>query len=77
MRTFDDLQGRQWQAALMEASFGSVVLVFGRLGGSEVVQKTLDAEAANITAAEALLANLDDAGLRALLAEAAPWSHDD
>lgn len=75
MRTFDDTQGRHWQAALMEASFGGVVLVFGRLGGSEVLQKSLDADAANLDAAEQLLANLDEAGLQALLAEAVPWSN--
>lgn len=75
MRTFDDAQGRHWQAALMEASFGGVVLVFGRLGGSEVLQKSLDAEAANLGAAEQWLANLDEAGLQALLAAAVPWSN--
>jgi hypothetical protein len=73
MRTFDDTQGQHWQAALMEASFGGVVLVFGRIGGNEVLQKALDAEAANLDAAEQLLANLDEAGLRAFLAEAVPW----
>ena len=74
MRTFDDAQGQRWQAALMEASFGGVVLVFGRIGGSEVLQKPLDAQAANITAAEELLAALDESGLRTFLAEAVPWS---
>ncbi|HEY9513947.1 MAG TPA: hypothetical protein VIQ48_15380 [Rhodanobacter sp.] len=74
MRTFDDTQGHHWQAALMEASFGGVVLVFGRLGGSEVLQKSLDADVANLDAAEQLLANLDEAGLQAFLAEAVPWS---
>lgn len=75
MRTFDDAQGRSWQAALMDASYGGVVLVFGRIGGSEVLQKNLEANVTNITAAEALLAGLDDAGLRAFLAEAVPWSY--
>ena len=73
MRTFDDTQGQHWQAALMEASFGGAVLVFGRIGGGEVLQKFLDAEAANLDAAEQLLATLDEAGLRAFLAEAVPW----
>ena len=54
MRTFDDAQGRSWQAALMDASYGGVVLVFGRIGGSEVLQKNLEANVTNITAAEAL-----------------------
>ncbi|HTM27946.1 MAG TPA: hypothetical protein VL097_01130 [Rhodanobacter sp.] len=75
MRTFDDAQGQHWQAALMEASFGGVVLVFGRIGGSEVLQQPLDAEVANLTQAEQLLADLDEAGLRRFLAAAVPWSN--
>ena len=74
MLTFDDAQGRHWQAALLEASFGGVTLVFGRIGGNEVLQKPLDADAASITAAEELLAALDEAGLRGFLAQAVPWS---
>ena len=31
MHTFDDDQGRTWQATLLEASWGNVYLVFGLL----------------------------------------------
>ena len=75
MRIFSDAHGGQWQAALMDASFGGVLLVFGRIGGNEVLQKPLDAEAVNLKAAEELLTSLDEAGLRAFLADAVPWSN--
>lgn len=73
MRTFNDAHGDQWQVALMEGSYGDVALMFGRLGGGEVLQRTLAAEAANFAQAEALMAQLDEAGLRAFLAEATVW----
>lgn len=38
MRTFNDAHGDQWQVALMEGSYGDVALMFGRLGGGEVLQ---------------------------------------
>lgn len=71
MRSFDDDQGRHWQAALLEASFGNVLMVFSRIGGEGVLHKMLDT--ANYREAEQRLAALDPAGLRALLAEAEPW----
>ncbi len=73
MRTFDDMHGGRWQAALMEGSYGSVELIFGRLGGGEVLHRSLDAEVANLADAARRVAELDEAGLRAWLAEAAPW----
>ena len=74
MRTFDDAQGGHWQAALMEGSYGGVELIFGRIGGSgEVLHWALDAEAVNITDAAQLVADCDEAGLRAWLAGATPW----
>jgi hypothetical protein len=71
MQSFDDDQGRHWQAALLEASFGNVMLIFSRIGGEGVLHKTLDT--ANYGEAEQWLAGSDDAALRALLAEAKPW----
>lgn len=74
MRTFDDTQGGHWQAALMEGSYGSVELIFGRIGGDgEVLHWALDAEAVNMTDATQLVADQDEAGLCAWLAEATPW----
>ncbi len=74
MRTFRDAQGTQWQAALLDGSFGGVILIFGQLSGSALLHRPLDGMAENLNAAEQLLASLDDAGLRGLLAEASPWS---
>lgn len=71
MRSFDDEQGGHWQAALLEASFGNVMLIFSRIGGEGVLQKTLDT--GNYREAEQWLAGSDDAALRASLAEAKPW----
>jgi hypothetical protein len=71
MRSFDDERGGHWQAALLEASFGNVMLIFSRIGGEGVLHKTLDT--ANYGEAEQWLAGSDDAALRALLAEAKPW----
>ena len=73
MRTFDDTQGCHWQAALMDGSYGSVELIFGRVDGSEVLHRALDTQVTNVGQAEQLVADLDEAGLRAYLAEATPW----
>ncbi|MCC6851023.1 MAG: hypothetical protein IT502_01820 [Rubrivivax sp.] len=69
MRTFDDPGGRRWQAALLEASYGSFTLCFSPLAGCETHCAPWAAD--NLGQAAALLAALDDAALCALLAEAA------
>ncbi|HEX5952657.1 MAG TPA: hypothetical protein VFY94_05710 [Rhodanobacteraceae bacterium] len=71
MRSFDDEHGGHWQAALLEASFGNVLLIFSRIGGDGALRKRLDAD--NYQEAEQWLAGSDEASLRALLAEAEPW----
>ena len=71
MRSFDDDQGGHWQAALMEASFGNILLVFSRIGAPGALAKTV--EAATFPEAEQLLATADDAWLRTVLASARPW----
>ncbi|HOV17789.1 hypothetical protein [Ottowia sp.] len=73
MRSFDDPQGRRWQAALLEASYGNVMLVLSPMDGAEVVQHLLDAD--NLADAEVEIAALDDDALRALLVQAKPWDH--
>lgn len=72
MRSFDDERGGHWQAALMAASFGNVLLVFSRIGAEGVLHSPLDS--ANFHEAEQLLAEADEARLRLLLAEAKPWN---
>lgn len=71
VRTFDDSQGRGWQAALLEASYGNIALVFSPLRGDGLRQLVMQAE--TLPEAEAQLAALDTAGLCALLQEAQPW----
>jgi hypothetical protein len=71
MRSFDDGAGHHWQAALMEASFGNVLMVFSRIGDDGVYKKPL--ASANLGEAEQLLAEADTAKLCALLGEAEPW----
>ena len=72
MRSFDVDQGGHWQAALMEASFGNVIAIFSRIGGEGALRAPINA--ANIQAAEQLLADADEAWLRQLLSQAKPWA---
>ncbi|HET7561124.1 MAG TPA: hypothetical protein VFJ87_01950 [Rhodanobacteraceae bacterium] len=72
MRSFIDNRGGQWQAALMEASFGNVLLIFSQIGGAGVLHKPLDT--ANVSEAAQLLADADEDTLRRFLAEAKPWN---
>ncbi len=71
MRSFDDLQGLTWQAALLDASYGRVMLVFSPLHKGAIRRTPLAVE--NMAEAIGLLAALDEAGLRALLGEAQAW----
>jgi hypothetical protein len=74
MRSFDDEHGGHWQAALMEASFGNVLLVFTRIGAEGVLHGPLGS--ANFREAERWLAEAGEDRLRALLAEAKPFMCD-
>lgn len=71
MRTFKDSAGRPWQAALLDASYGSIRLVFSPLGEDALRQCPSGAG----TLAEALgwLEAKDDDALRALLETAEIW----
>jgi hypothetical protein len=72
MRSFDDTRGGQWQAAVLEASYGSTLVVFSRLGDSAVRKTELDAE--NMGLAERQLQDMDESRLRELLAASVPWT---
>ncbi|MGN6706556.1 MAG: hypothetical protein ACTHJO_10915 [Rhodanobacter sp.] len=72
MRSFEDIHGDHWQAALLDASYGNVRLVFSRAGVGEIRQLALSAE--NLRVAEDELAAMDDARLRQLLGESEPWA---
>ena len=71
MRSFDDSEGRRWQAALLEASYGHVMLVLSPMDGTDVVQHLLAAD--NLADAELEMAALDDAGLHQQGVQAKPW----
>jgi hypothetical protein len=71
MRSFDDEHGGHWQAALLEASFGNILLIFTRIGGNGVLHRALDT--ANYHEAEQWLAGAEDAALRTMLETAQPW----
>jgi hypothetical protein len=71
MRSFEDEHGGRWQAALLEASFGNVMLIFSRIGGDGVLHAPLDT--ANFSEAEQLLAGADEDALKGWLAKAQPW----
>lgn len=71
MRSFDDTRGGQWQAAVLDASYGSMLLVFSHTGDGMVRQTTMAAE--NMRLAEQQLADMDESQLREQLAESVPW----
>ncbi|MEO6959581.1 MAG: hypothetical protein ABI081_06300 [Burkholderiaceae bacterium] len=71
MRTFDDTHGNPWQAALLEASYGNLMLLFTPMHGHDTRQRMMLAE--DMAEAQTQLAKLDDKALRAMLAEAQSW----
>ena len=71
VRSFDDACGGHWQAALMEASFGSTLLILSRTSGDGVLVKPL--HTANFGEAEHWLAEAGEAELRQCLDEGKPF----
>lgn len=71
MRSFEDDQGRLWQAALLDGSYGNVLLIFSLLRGEDLRKQVMQAE--NLAQAQDQLAVLDEAGLLEALAAADPW----
>lgn len=74
MRSFRDAQGNHWDAALLSASYGNIMLIFSPEQGDDVRQQLMSAE--NRMEAEAQLAGFEEYELRAMLAEAQPWDPD-
>lgn len=72
MRSFVDPRGTTWQAALLDASYGNVLIIFSPLQGSDVRQHLMDAD--NLAQAEGQLAGLTDHDLQGLLDNAEPWT---
>lgn len=73
MRTFTDAKGGEWQAAVMDGSYGTAVLMFGRIGGDEVLARSLASDVTNLAEAEDFVAALDETALRTMLGSAMPW----
>ena len=71
MRTFADKHGERWQAALLDASYGNIVLVYSPVHGDTIRQQLLDVD--NLSEGQARLDGLDDDTLRAMLADADIW----
>ena len=71
MRSFHDPQGRAWQAAVLDASHGAVLLVFTPLEHDGLRRQRLAVD--NLAAALDLVAGLDEADLCARLIAAEPW----
>ncbi|MEO9079934.1 MAG: hypothetical protein ABI268_11570 [Rhodanobacter sp.] len=71
MRSFDDTHGSSWQTAVLDASYGNMLLVFSHTGDGGVRKTTMSAE--NLRLAEQQLADMDVSQLRLLLAESVPW----
>ncbi|HEX7385816.1 MAG TPA: hypothetical protein VF285_00890 [Castellaniella sp.] len=67
-----DSLGQAWQAALLDASYGSVALLFSPLRGSDI--RCYEMPADTMAQAEAQLAAMTEADLLGLLAEAQPWT---
>lgn len=71
MRVFDDDQGVRWQAALMQGSYGHILLLFSPMSHSEARQVLMDAN--YMAEAGERLAQMTDAKLRELLKDAQTW----
>lgn len=71
MRTFKDKQCQHWQVALMDASYGTIMLVFSSVHGDDVRRQLLEAH--NLSEAVDRFNAMDDDALRAILAEAEIW----
>lgn len=72
MRTFNDPQGNAWQAALLDASYGSITLLFSPVRGNDIRRHEMPAD--TMAEAEAQFAGLSDMELMALWAKAQPWN---
>ena len=72
MRSFTSSQGESWQAAVLDASYGDMRVVFTTSVGGEIRQAVLDADSLHL--AEQQLAQMDAPELRRLLDESVPWA---
>lgn len=71
VRTFDDSEGRRWQAAVLDASYGVILLVFSPLQGDGIRRSQL--QVVNLAEGLDWIAAADEDMLRAQLGDAFPW----
>lgn len=72
MRSFSDSNGQVWQADVMDASYGNMLMLFWRLGSFDVFKSRL--QASNHLSAEHEVAAFSEEELRSRLETAEPWS---
>ncbi len=72
MRTFDDAQGRRWQAATMFGSYGEAHLIFSRIDGDDLLAIAMPD--ATLREADERLAAFSTEELRERLGSAKPLS---
>ncbi len=71
MRTFDDSDGRRWQAAVLDASYGVILLVLSPLPGEGIRRAQL--QVVNLSEGLDWIAAANEDALRELLVQSDPW----
>ncbi|HET9047769.1 MAG TPA: hypothetical protein VFN29_02225 [Chiayiivirga sp.] len=71
MRSFEDPHGQTWQAALLDASYGVVLLIFSPMHAGELRRYAMPSE--NLAQAQDALVAMEPEALHRLLAEAEVW----
>ncbi|MGH8278905.1 MAG: hypothetical protein ACRETQ_05000 [Gammaproteobacteria bacterium] len=74
MRNFTDIHGQEWHADVLDASYGTMLVLFWRLGSFEVFKSPL--RAGNHLSAENEVAAFSNEELCERLAQAEPWSQE-
>jgi len=60
MRSFEDSHGQHWQAALLDGSYGNIMLVFSPMQSGMIRRRAL--QVSTMAEAMAVLAGLDEDG---------------
>lgn len=71
MRSFQDARDQSWQAALLDASYGVVLLIFSPMYAESLRRCTLPSE--NLAQAQDHLSAMTLEELRQWLSKAEPW----
>lgn len=71
VRTFDDRDGQRWQAAVLDASYGVILLVFSPLQGEGIRRSQL--QVVNLAEGLDWIAAADELALQGQLDASDPW----